>query len=100
LPGVANPAAAARALAGAGPADPDGWSVAELEIESDEVACSQLIALGAGIEVLEPASLRTRLHDLGMAIAHHHRSNAVEDGGPTDCETGSETDGVRTAARD
>ena len=76
LGSVTSPAAAERALAAAGEPDADGWRTAELEIESDEVACSQLIALGAEVEVLAPDSLRTRLHDLGAAIARHHRPAA------------------------
>ena len=67
-----NPSAAQRALADAGPPDVEGWRTVELDVESDEVACSQLIALGAEVEVLAPESLRMRLHDLGAAIARRH----------------------------
>ena len=83
LGNVTGPAAAERALAAAGDADADGWRTTELEIESDEVACSQLIALGAGVEVLAPDSLRLRLHELGAAIARHHRPTANPPGAPS-----------------
>lgn len=72
LSGATGPSAAELALAGAGPSDPDGWCVVELEVESDEVAASQLISLATGVEVLEPASLRSLMFELGTAIAEHH----------------------------
>lgn len=71
---VADPGAAQRALAGAAPLpesspDRDGWTVVQLECESEEVAADQLLGLGAGVEVRSPTGLRRRLHDLGAAIA-------------------------------
>ncbi len=75
---VTDPSAAQRALAAADEADPHGWRTVELEIESDDVASSQLIALGAGVEVLAPDSLRTRLHELGSDIARRHLPDGVE----------------------
>ncbi len=68
-----NPSAAQRALADAGPPDSDGWRTVELGIESDEVACSQLIGLGADVEVVAPPSLRARMHELGETISSRHR---------------------------
>ncbi len=65
--------AAARALEAAGAPDGDGWRRVELDVESDEVASSQLIALGDGVEVLGPPDLRRAMHALGVAIADHHR---------------------------
>lgn len=70
---VTSPSAAERALVGAGPPDADGWREVELEVESDEVAVSQLLLLGDDVEVLEPGSLRTRMYELGTAIAERHR---------------------------
>lgn len=38
--------------------DEDGWSTTDLVLETEEVALGQLIALGAGVEVIAPPSLR------------------------------------------
>ena len=60
--------AAAAALA-TGLDDADGWRTVELAVESERVALSQLVALGAEVEVLAPSSLRAALAELGQAIA-------------------------------
>ena len=65
---VTDREAAAEALAGAGPPDEDGWCEVELAVETEQVALTQLSGLGAGVEVLAPASLRAALADLGRAI--------------------------------
>lgn len=67
-------AAAREAIAAAGEPDGDGWLGLTLAVESEEVAASQLVALGAEIEVLEPLSLRAALAATGEAIA---RRNAL-----------------------
>ncbi|WAX80423.1 helix-turn-helix transcriptional regulator [Streptomyces sp. KMM 9044] len=62
LPHAVDPAAARKALAeaaGTG-ADGDGWVTVTLPVESEEVARTQLTALGPEVEVLAPASLRER----------------------------------------
>jgi len=56
-------------LAAAGPPDAAGWRTVDLRLESEEVAADQLTALGAGVEVLEPPSLRRRLREIGGAMA-------------------------------
>ena len=89
-----SPSAAASALAGAGAEDNDGWRTVELDIESEEVAVSQLIPLGADVEVLEPATLRARMHEIGAAIARHHRTTTLRD------DRDDETDVATRAARD
>jgi len=66
---VTDPEAAAEALAAAGPPDKDGWREVHLAVEAEHVALSQLSGLGAGVEVLSPASLRAALADVGRAIA-------------------------------
>lgn len=60
LPHVVDPPAAREALAGAGDADEDGRVTVTLPVESEEVAHTQLTALGAEAEVLAPARLRER----------------------------------------
>lgn len=65
---------AREAIAAAGEPDGDGWRGLTLAVESEEVAASQLVALGAEIEVLEPLSLRAALAATGEAIA---RRNAL-----------------------
>ena len=53
-----------RAVADAvasGEAQPDGWLLARVPIESESHAEAQFLQLGTQIEVLQPASLRQRL---------------------------------------
>lgn len=69
--------AAAAAIASAGPPDEEGWREVELEVESLPVATTQLLSLGAGVEVVAPAVLRAALAELGVAIAA--RNAPVED---------------------
>ncbi|WP_369237719.1 helix-turn-helix transcriptional regulator [Streptomyces sp. R21] len=52
--------AAREALAGCGDPDAGGWVTATLPVESEEVAHTQLTALGAEVEVLSPEALRDR----------------------------------------
>ncbi|MFG2641462.1 helix-turn-helix transcriptional regulator [Streptomyces sp. NPDC048370] len=59
LPYVTDRAAAEEALAG-GAEDAEGRLTATLLVENEEVAFSQLLALGAEAEVLRPESLRAR----------------------------------------
>jgi predicted DNA-binding transcriptional regulator YafY len=69
LPHLVGVTGGQRAVDGAGEPDDDGWRVVELDAESEVVAASQLVGLGAGVEVLDPPSLRAALHDLGTEIA-------------------------------
>ncbi len=69
LPDVTDREAAAAALAAAGPADADGWCEVGLDVESERVALTQLTALGPGVEVLSPDSLRAGLADVGAQLA-------------------------------
>ncbi len=60
LPHVVDPPAAREALDRAGEPDGGGWVRVTLPVESEEVAFTQLTALGAEVEVLEPGGLRER----------------------------------------
>jgi predicted DNA-binding transcriptional regulator YafY len=51
-----------------GPPDDDGWVTVDLVLEAEDVALDQLTALGGGVEVLQPHSLRTSLRAVGEAI--------------------------------
>ena len=62
-------AAAAEALAAAGPPDADGWVEVDLAVEEEAVAAGQLLALGDGVEVLGPATLRASLARTGRRMA-------------------------------
>jgi predicted DNA-binding transcriptional regulator YafY len=64
--------AANEAMAAAGPPDRAGWCATTFPAESVEVAHSELLRLGADIEVLEPVELRLRLAESGRALARHH----------------------------
>jgi predicted DNA-binding transcriptional regulator YafY len=57
-------ASAREALAGVGAPDGDGWVTLTVPVESEEVAHTQLTALGPEVEVLAPEGLRARFaHD-------------------------------------
>ncbi|MFI2369757.1 helix-turn-helix transcriptional regulator [Streptomyces sp. NPDC018833] len=60
LPHVTDRAAAEEALAAAAPPDERGRVTLTLPVESPDVAYSQLLSLGAEVEVLGPAALRER----------------------------------------
>ncbi|TQF69306.1 YafY family transcriptional regulator [Rhodococcus spelaei] len=75
-----------------GPADAEGWVEVDLMLESEEVALHQLTALGGGVEVLAPKSLRAGLHAVGREIARRNSAITQRDG----CRARSaEGDGVR-----
>ncbi|MEU2153781.1 WYL domain-containing protein [Streptomyces sp. NPDC019396] len=69
LPHLTDRAAAVEALEAAGPPDGQGRVTATLAVESEEVAFSQLLSLGAELEVLEPARLRARFAE-AAALLH------------------------------
>lgn len=48
--------------------DEDGWTTTDLVLESEEVALGQLTALGSGVEVLAPPSLRVGLRDVAAEM--------------------------------
>ncbi len=73
LPHVVPNEAIPRFLAAAGAPGPDGWLTVDLRLEGEEVAAGQLTALGDGVEVLEPRSLRRRLRKAGLALARRNR---------------------------
>ncbi|MFD9396096.1 helix-turn-helix transcriptional regulator [Streptomyces sp. NPDC060000] len=60
LPYAVDPVAARDALAGGAEPDACGWVTVTLRVESEEVAHTQLTALGPEAEVLSPAALRER----------------------------------------
>ncbi|MGW8332665.1 helix-turn-helix transcriptional regulator [Streptomyces sp. NPDC055897] len=57
-----------EALEKAGAADPDGWLTLTLPVESQDVAYSQLLAVGPELEVLEPSGLRARLAEAARGL--------------------------------
>ncbi|MGI5349530.1 helix-turn-helix transcriptional regulator [Streptomyces sp. CA-250714] len=57
-----------RALESAGPADADGWVEVELAVESQPVAVSDLLSLGAEAEVLGPPALRDAMIEAVRAV--------------------------------
>ncbi|MFI6488240.1 helix-turn-helix transcriptional regulator [Streptomyces sp. NPDC050564] len=60
LPYVLDPTSAKAALEAPGAPDPRGWVTVTLPVESEEVAHTQLTALGPEVEILAPAALRRR----------------------------------------
>ncbi|MFJ2947039.1 helix-turn-helix transcriptional regulator [Streptomyces sp. NPDC087226] len=69
---VVDPVAARETLAGA-EADGEGWVRAVLGVESEEVAFTQLTALGAEVEVMAPVSLRERFAGEAVRLASLYR---------------------------
>ncbi|MGW3633880.1 helix-turn-helix transcriptional regulator [Streptomyces sp. NPDC005122] len=68
-PGTRLTGAAGDALAAGGVREPDGWTRATVPIESVDRAHDGFLALGAGIEVLEPFDLRDRIARTAAALA-------------------------------
>ncbi len=69
LPRLVPNDAIRRMLDDAEPPDADGWRTVRLLLESEEVATGQLTGLGEGVAVIEPLSLRQRLHAVGLRMA-------------------------------
>jgi predicted DNA-binding transcriptional regulator YafY len=61
LPDVIGRLAAEKAMAAAGPADPDGWVTLSIPLEDLWHAEPQILHLGPDAEVLEPPALRERV---------------------------------------
>ncbi|WP_027761124.1 WYL domain-containing protein [Streptomyces sp. AA1529] len=65
-----------RALERAGPPDADGWVEVELAVESQPVAVSDLLGLGAEAEVVGPPALRAAMVDAVRALSARYPSGA------------------------
>ncbi|WP_225102295.1 YafY family protein [Streptomyces sp. CoH27] len=77
-----DPLSARQALAEPGEPDGEGWVTVTVPVESEEVAHTQLTALGAEAEVLAPAGLRQRLAADAARLAARYGNRAPdEDGG-------------------
>jgi predicted DNA-binding transcriptional regulator YafY len=69
LPYTVDPRSAREALRAADAPDGDGWVTLTLPVESEEVAHTQLAALGPEVEVLAPEELRARFADDAIRLA-------------------------------
>jgi predicted DNA-binding transcriptional regulator YafY len=69
LPYALDSLSAREALADADAPDGDGWVTVALPVESEEVAHTQLTALGPEVEVLAPGSLRERFAGDALRLA-------------------------------
>lgn len=69
LPYALDPQSAREALRAAGTPGEDGWVTVTLPVESEEVAHTQLAALGPEVEVLAPESLRARFASDAIRLA-------------------------------
>lgn len=82
LPYALDSLSAREALADADDPDTEGWVTVALPVESEEVAHTQLTALGAEVEVLAPEGLRERFAGDALRLAglyhpgHHPRDGA------------------------
>ncbi|MFI7409892.1 helix-turn-helix transcriptional regulator [Streptomyces sp. NPDC049627] len=74
LPHAVDPLAAREALAAADEADDEGRVTVTLPVESEEVAHTQLTALGPEAEVLAPEALRARFASDAIRLAGLYRS--------------------------
>ncbi|MFC9975416.1 helix-turn-helix transcriptional regulator [Spirillospora sp. NPDC127200] len=70
---VAEPYAAERAAEAAGEPDGEGWTLTTLPVESPDVALSQLLRLGAEVEVVAPRGLRERHAGTARLMAARYR---------------------------
>ncbi|MEU9334581.1 WYL domain-containing protein [Streptomyces sp. NPDC048290] len=75
LPHAVDPVSAREALRAAEP-DARGWATVTLRVESEEVAHTQLTALGPEAEVLAPATLRKRFAKDARRQAALYRAGA------------------------
>ncbi|WP_309060416.1 WYL domain-containing protein [Streptomyces sp.] len=73
LPHAVDPLSAREALAGADGPDAGGWVTLTLPVESEEVAHTQLTALGPEVEVLAPEALRERFAAQAARLAELYR---------------------------
>ncbi|MEU7060562.1 WYL domain-containing protein [Streptomyces sp. NPDC046197] len=73
LPYAVDALSAGEALEGAGAPDERGWVTVTVPVESEEVAHTQLMALGPEVELLAPESLRARFarDALRLAALYH-----------------------------
>ncbi|WP_422060460.1 helix-turn-helix transcriptional regulator [Sphingopyxis sp.] len=62
----------AEAVAASGPADGDGWRAMEMQVEDSDHGAREMLALGAEVEVVAPASFRQRIAALAERIALRH----------------------------
>ncbi|MGD9816723.1 MAG: helix-turn-helix transcriptional regulator [Hyphomonadaceae bacterium] len=67
-----HPAAAEAARAKQRPSTPKGWIETDIPVEDVPFATTQLLRLGAGCEVLAPASLRSAIAAEARAVARLH----------------------------
>jgi predicted DNA-binding transcriptional regulator YafY len=72
-PVVLRPHTARALTERAWPLDDDGWTCAVIPIESIAAARSELLALGAEVEVVSPAVLREQMRDAAAALASLYR---------------------------
>ncbi|MFB7932110.1 helix-turn-helix transcriptional regulator [Streptomyces sp. NPDC056039] len=81
LPHALDSLSAREALADAEEPDADGWVTVALPVESEEVAHTQLTALGAEVEVLAPEGLRERFAADALRLAGLYRPGHPPRGG-------------------
>lgn len=63
----------ADAVAAADAPAPDGWRAMEMMVEDSDHGARDMLALGAEVEVVTPASFRRRIAGLAAQIAARHR---------------------------
>ena len=69
LPNVVGSTSARLGMETAGPPDAEGWRELVLPVESEQVALTQMVQLGDGVEVIEPIGLRAELSAVGARMA-------------------------------
>ncbi|WP_078900833.1 helix-turn-helix transcriptional regulator [Streptomyces sp. SBT349] len=72
-------AAAEEAVAAVGPPDAEGWVTVTLPVESEEVAYTQVLALGPECEVLAPARLRSLLATAADRLGRLYATDTTTD---------------------
>jgi predicted DNA-binding transcriptional regulator YafY len=69
MPHIFPPAMSRGAVANAGPPDEDGWLCTTVPIESVRHGVTELLKLGADVEVISPPELRQRLADTARGMS-------------------------------
>lgn len=73
LPHATGSASTQEALETASTPDEEGWVTLSLRVENEDVAYTQLMALGPEVEVLEPTALRERFAEAARQMADRYR---------------------------
>ncbi|MFG1853603.1 helix-turn-helix transcriptional regulator [Actinomadura geliboluensis] len=73
--------------------EPDTWTRVTVPVESHDQAVRELLRLGADVQVLAPAELRSRMAETVAAMSRHYNLGETRSGGAGRPEGGGRGDG-------